>query len=234
MVLFLGVSLRLTPQLLGSSTIIENSCMKIIYITELHFWFAIYHNKLDSYRMYEVAISYPAGEQVSVRMQVIVIAHVVGELNQHIPLLECIAFLTNANQLVFHYFLTFSPISLSTRVVKFNLSEWGNWTDLDAVTVLKFGHMSSDLLAYGASDGSLTVCTVSEPPSIIKSLMGHSKDVTGSINWYYFCSLLLHLKLFCRIFVNLLFCRVKRSRISYLNSNITLQQWGNIWLFTCL
>lgn len=47
-----------------------------------------------------------------------------------------------------------------------------------AVTVLKFGHMSSDLLAYGASDGSLTVCTVSEPPSIIKSLMGHSKDVT--------------------------------------------------------
>lgn len=46
------------------------------------------------------------------------------------------------------------------------------------VTVLKFGHMSSDLLAYGASDGSLTVCTVSQPPSIIKQLRGHSKDVT--------------------------------------------------------
>ncbi|KAL8096917.1 uncharacterized protein LOC141683190 [Apium graveolens] len=46
------------------------------------------------------------------------------------------------------------------------------------VTVLKFGHMSSDLLAYGASDGTLTVCTVSEPPSIIKQLTGHSKDVT--------------------------------------------------------
>lgn len=47
-----------------------------------------------------------------------------------------------------------------------------------SVTVLKFGHMSSDLLAYGASDGTLTVCTVSEPPSIIKELKGHSKDVT--------------------------------------------------------
>ncbi|XWS54958.1 hypothetical protein CRYUN_Cryun10bG0134100 [Craigia yunnanensis] len=47
-----------------------------------------------------------------------------------------------------------------------------------AVTVLKFGHMSSDLLAYGASDGTLTVCTVSEQPSVIKQLKGHSKDVT--------------------------------------------------------
>lgn len=47
-----------------------------------------------------------------------------------------------------------------------------------AVTVLKFGHMSSDLLAYGASDGTLTVCLVSDPPSVIKKLEGHSKDVT--------------------------------------------------------
>ncbi|CAN6555224.1 unnamed protein product [Malus baccata var. baccata] len=47
-----------------------------------------------------------------------------------------------------------------------------------SVTVLKFGHMSSDLLAYGASDGTLTVCTVSDPPSILKHLHGHSKDVT--------------------------------------------------------
>ncbi|XP_065616279.1 uncharacterized protein LOC136061846 [Quercus suber] len=47
-----------------------------------------------------------------------------------------------------------------------------------SVTVLKFGHMSSDLLAYGASDGTLTVCTVSEPPSVLKELKGHSKDVT--------------------------------------------------------
>lgn len=46
------------------------------------------------------------------------------------------------------------------------------------VTVIKFGHMSSDLLAYGASDGSLTVCSVSMPPSVIKQLIGHSKDVT--------------------------------------------------------
>lgn len=44
--------------------------------------------------------------------------------------------------------------------------------------------MSSDLLAYGASDGSLTVCTVSMPPSILKQLTGHTKDVTGWINWY--------------------------------------------------
>ncbi|CAL0303429.1 unnamed protein product [Lupinus luteus] len=47
-----------------------------------------------------------------------------------------------------------------------------------SVTVLKFGHMSSDLLAYGASDGTLTVCTVSEKPSVMKHLNGHSKDVT--------------------------------------------------------
>ncbi|CAJ1978135.1 unnamed protein product [Sphenostylis stenocarpa] len=47
-----------------------------------------------------------------------------------------------------------------------------------AVTVLKFGHMSSELLAYGAADGTLTVCSVSENPSVIKQLEGHSKDVT--------------------------------------------------------
>ncbi|OVA08702.1 WD40 repeat [Macleaya cordata] len=47
-----------------------------------------------------------------------------------------------------------------------------------SVTVLKFGHMSSDLLAYGASDGTLTVCSVSQSPSIIKHMSGHSKDVT--------------------------------------------------------
>ncbi|XP_047328631.1 WD repeat-containing protein 13 [Impatiens glandulifera] len=46
------------------------------------------------------------------------------------------------------------------------------------VTVIKFGHMSSDLLAYGAADGTLTVCSVSDPPSVIGKLIGHSKDVT--------------------------------------------------------
>ncbi|KAL2477053.1 Transducin/WD40 repeat-like superfamily protein [Forsythia ovata] len=46
------------------------------------------------------------------------------------------------------------------------------------VTVIKFGHMSSDLLAYGASDGSLTVCTVSTSPAVLKRLTGHTKDVT--------------------------------------------------------
>ncbi|KAF9588532.1 hypothetical protein IFM89_013026 [Coptis chinensis] len=47
-----------------------------------------------------------------------------------------------------------------------------------SVMVLKFGRMSSDLLAYGASDGTLIVCSISQPPSIIKELRGHSKDVT--------------------------------------------------------
>lgn len=54
------------------------------------------------------------------------------------------------------------------------------------VTVLKFGHMSSDLLAYGASDGTLTVCSLSEEPSVLKQLTGHSKDVTGSFHSYCF------------------------------------------------
>ncbi|CAN7091805.1 unnamed protein product, partial [Brassica rapa subsp. narinosa] len=39
-----------------------------------------------------------------------------------------------------------------------------------SVTVLKFGHMSSDLLAYGASDGTLTVCSLSQEPSVLKQL----------------------------------------------------------------
>ncbi|KAG2396491.1 Transcriptional corepressor LEUNIG-like protein [Vigna angularis] len=47
-----------------------------------------------------------------------------------------------------------------------------------SVSVLKFGHKSSDLLAYGAADGTLTVCNVSENPSVIKQLEGHSKNVT--------------------------------------------------------
>lgn len=47
-----------------------------------------------------------------------------------------------------------------------------------SVTILKFGHMSSDLLAYGASDGSLTICLVSESPSVLQQLRGHSKSIT--------------------------------------------------------
>jgi hypothetical protein len=42
---------------------------------------------------------------------------------------------------------------------------------------LKFGYMSSD---------------VSEPPSVIKKLEGHSKDVTGLINWYCFYGFFLY------------------------------------------
>ncbi|KAG2592107.1 WD repeat-containing protein 13-like [Panicum virgatum] len=47
-----------------------------------------------------------------------------------------------------------------------------------SVTILKFGRASSDLLAYGAADGSLTVCQVSEPPSVLQKLIGHSKNIT--------------------------------------------------------
>ncbi|CAN6439388.1 unnamed protein product [Victoria cruziana] len=60
-----------------------------------------------------------------------------------------------------------------------------------SVTVVKFGHMSSDLLAYGASDGSLTVCTVTQPPAVLQQLKGHSKDITDfdfSLNNQYICS----------------------------------------------
>jgi hypothetical protein len=48
-----------------------------------------------------------------------------------------------------------------------------------AVTILKFGRASSDLLAYGAADGSLTICQVSEPPSVLQKMTGHSKNITG-------------------------------------------------------
>ncbi|CAH1444819.1 unnamed protein product [Lactuca virosa] len=59
------------------------------------------------------------------------------------------------------------------------------------VTVIKFGNMSSDLLAFGATDGTLTVCTVSESPSVMKKLIGHSKDVTDfdfTMNNHYIAS----------------------------------------------
>ncbi|KAG6410819.1 hypothetical protein SASPL_128888 [Salvia splendens] len=46
------------------------------------------------------------------------------------------------------------------------------------VTVIKFGNMSSDLLAYGSADGILTVCNVSMPPTVLQQLTGHTKDVT--------------------------------------------------------
>ncbi|XP_004150062.1 WD repeat-containing protein 13 isoform X1 [Cucumis sativus] len=71
---------------------------------------------------------------------------------------------------------------LQTRRVEFAYSFVGMHCIFDqckaAVMVVKFGHMSSDLLAYGASDGTLTVCNVSEPSSSVKQLLGHSKDVT--------------------------------------------------------
>ncbi|KAI3497296.1 hypothetical protein L1887_39805 [Cichorium endivia] len=59
------------------------------------------------------------------------------------------------------------------------------------VTVIKFGHMSSDVLAYGATDGTLTVCSVSESPSVMKKLIGHLKDVTDfdfTMNNHYIAS----------------------------------------------
>ncbi|KAG6508456.1 hypothetical protein ZIOFF_033830 [Zingiber officinale] len=47
-----------------------------------------------------------------------------------------------------------------------------------SATIVKFGHMSSNLLAYGASDGSLTICNASEQPSLSHQLKGHSKAIT--------------------------------------------------------
>lgn len=102
-------------------------------------------------------------------------------LNMLILLLECIASSTNANLLVF----LLLDLVLSLFFLILGVSE----VFLCVVTVLKFGHMSSDLLAYGASDGTLTVCTLSEEPSVLKQLTGHSKDVTGSTHSYSFCIL---------------------------------------------
>lgn len=47
-----------------------------------------------------------------------------------------------------------------------------------SATIVKFGHTSSNLLAYGASDGSLTICNASEQPSLCHQLKGHSKAIT--------------------------------------------------------
>ncbi|CAL5388661.1 unnamed protein product [Camellia sinensis] len=56
------------------------------------------------------------------------------------------------------------------------------------VTVVKFGQMSSDLLAYGASDGTLTVCTVSDPPAVLNQLIGHSKMSQAGLTDFDFTS----------------------------------------------
>ncbi|GMP51188.1 hypothetical protein CsSME_00017523 [Camellia sinensis var. sinensis] len=50
---------------------------------------------------------------------------------------------------------------------------------MQVMVITHFGQMSSDLLAYGASDGTFTVCTVSDPPAVLNQLIGHSKDVTA-------------------------------------------------------
>lgn len=88
--------------------------------------------------------------------------------------------------------------------------------------------MSSDLLAYGASDGTLTVCTVSDPPKVIKLLNGHSKDVTGWINWYCFYSLSYILKwkvlqawlVFC-------FCHLKCD--CHLTPSVIFNEMSGVW-----
>ncbi len=81
--------------------------------------------------------------------------------------------------------------------------------------MIKFGHMSSDLLAYGASDGTLTVCSVSEKPSVIKQLNGHSKDITGRIYQHWFIGLYL-------ILHNIHVHECSKS----ISSNILIFKWG--------
>jgi WD40 repeat protein len=51
-----------------------------------------------------------------------------------------------------------------------------------SVNIVKFGHMSSDLLAFGASNGLITVCSVVHPPQILHRMSGHTKEVTD-IDW---------------------------------------------------
>lgn len=50
-----------------------------------------------------------------------------------------------------------------------------------AVNVVRFGHRSSELLGFGASDGRIAVCTVMDPPGILHHLEGHSKSITGKL-----------------------------------------------------
>ncbi|KAJ7533984.1 hypothetical protein O6H91_13G074200 [Diphasiastrum complanatum] len=60
-----------------------------------------------------------------------------------------------------------------------------------SVNVLKFGHLSSVLLAFAASDGSLTICSIDDPPRILQNLKGHTKEITDfdwSLNNQYICS----------------------------------------------
>ncbi|KAI3516154.1 hypothetical protein L1887_15065 [Cichorium endivia] len=54
----------------------------------------------------------------------------------------------------------FSPASITHDMDTWSVSR-------DPITVIKFGHMSFDVLAYGAPYGTLTVCTVSESPSVM-------------------------------------------------------------------
>ncbi|KAL0760092.1 hypothetical protein Bca101_076242 [Brassica carinata] len=65
---------------------------------------------------------------------------------------------------------SFSSSRVSSRRLSFSssLSDGDHSFRRGGVTVLKFGHMSSDLLAYGASDGTLTVCSLSEEPSVLE------------------------------------------------------------------
>lgn len=60
-----------------------------------------------------------------------------------------------------------------------------------SVNVVRFGHRSSELLGFGASDGRIAVCTVMDPPGILHHLEGHSKSITDfdfSLNNQYLCS----------------------------------------------
>lgn len=51
-----------------------------------------------------------------------------------------------------------------------------------SVNIVKFGHMSSELLAFGASNGLITLCSVAHPPQILHRMTGHTKEVTD-LDW---------------------------------------------------
>jgi WD40 repeat protein len=51
-----------------------------------------------------------------------------------------------------------------------------------SVNIVKFGHMSSEVLAFGASNGLITLCSVAHPPQILHRMTGHTKEVTD-LDW---------------------------------------------------
>lgn len=60
-----------------------------------------------------------------------------------------------------------------------------------SVNCIKFGRLSSDIFAYGASNGVFRICVVEKEPRLLHDLKGHTKEITDfdwSFNNYFLCS----------------------------------------------